>query len=279
MAKRKELKDLTITDDFMFGAVMRNPKRCKPLLEMILKKKIKDIKYPEIQKTIDERYDSKGIRLDVYVEDDEQTVYNVEIQTTSSRFLPKRIRYYRGMIDINILGKGESYKKLKQSFVIFICTYDPYGKKRYVYTFENRCLEDFEISLGEDVQIIVLNTKGEVGDISNDLKELLHYMDGKLPQSEYTKEIDADVEAVKADEDRRREYMMMVERDRNNIELGDYKRMVRIVRSNRTKRTVDELADLLEETMKTITLIVAKIDEHPDWDDEEVAEDVIEETE
>ena len=279
MAKRKELKDLTITDDFMFGAVMRNPKRCKPLLEMILKKKIKDIKYPEIQKTIDERYDSKGIRLDVYVEDDEQTVYNVEIQTTSSRFLPKRIRYYRGMIDINILGKGESYKKLKQSFVIFICTYDPYGKKRYVYTFENRCLEDFEISLGEDVQIIVLNTKGEVGDISNDLKELLHYMDGKLPQSEYTKEIDADVEAVKADEDRRREYMMMVERDRNNIELGDYKRMVRIVRSNRTKRTVDELADLLEETMKTITLIVAKIDEHPDRDDEEFAEDVIEETE
>ena len=50
MAKRKKIEELTITDDFMFGAVMRNPKRCKPLLEMVLKKKIRKIEYPELQK-------------------------------------------------------------------------------------------------------------------------------------------------------------------------------------------------------------------------------------
>ena len=32
----KSLEELTIVDDFMFGAVMRNPKLCKPLLELIL---------------------------------------------------------------------------------------------------------------------------------------------------------------------------------------------------------------------------------------------------
>ena len=30
----KTLDELTIVDNFMFGVVMRNPKRCKPLLEM-----------------------------------------------------------------------------------------------------------------------------------------------------------------------------------------------------------------------------------------------------
>ena len=77
--KKKELKDLTIVDDFMFGAVMSNPKLCKPLLEMILEKRIQRIEYPELQKTIDKQYGSKGVRLDVYVEDDENTVYNIEI--------------------------------------------------------------------------------------------------------------------------------------------------------------------------------------------------------
>ena len=51
-------------------------------------------------------YDSKGIRLDVYVEDDKETIYNIEMQTSSNKNLPKRTRYYRGMIDLNILQTG-----------------------------------------------------------------------------------------------------------------------------------------------------------------------------
>ena len=46
--KKKTLEELTISDDFMFGAVMSNPKLCKPLLEMILNVKIKKIEYPEM---------------------------------------------------------------------------------------------------------------------------------------------------------------------------------------------------------------------------------------
>ncbi|MBR1442234.1 MAG: hypothetical protein IJ583_01725 [Firmicutes bacterium] len=55
MAK-KTISELTIADDFMFGAVMSDPELCKPLLEYILKIKIKRIEYPELQKVIDERY-------------------------------------------------------------------------------------------------------------------------------------------------------------------------------------------------------------------------------
>lgn len=47
--------------------------------------------------------------------------------------LPKRMRYYQGMIDLNILEKGENYKNLKKSFVIFICTFDLFGLGR-MYT-------------------------------------------------------------------------------------------------------------------------------------------------
>ena len=63
----KPLEELTITDDFMFGAVMRDPEKCKPLLEMVLGIKINKIEYLEPQKSVAERYESKSIRLDVYV--------------------------------------------------------------------------------------------------------------------------------------------------------------------------------------------------------------------
>ena len=81
--KIKPFEDLTIADDFMFGAVMSEEKNLKPLLEYILDIKIKSISYPERQKVIDVNYDSKGIRLDVYCEDDKNTVYSVEMQVAN----------------------------------------------------------------------------------------------------------------------------------------------------------------------------------------------------
>ena len=268
----KPLEKLTIVDDFMFGAVMSNPKRCKPLLELVLGVRIRRIEYPELQKTIDQRYGSKSIRLDVYVEDDEGTVYDVEIQTTSKKNLPKRTRYYQGIIDINILEKGEDYRALKRSFVIFICTYDPFGKGRYVYTFENRCKEDLSISLGDEATKIILNTKGSVGEISDELKDLLHFMDGMEPGSEYTKDLEKAVDEVKADERWRREYMVMNELIRENRRMGGYVKTVAAVRRGRGKYSSETISDLMMIAPETVDSISAAIDAHPEWDDEEVAE-------
>ena len=270
----KKLEELTITDDFMFGAVMSDPRRCKPLLELVLGVKINRIEYPELQKTINTRYDSKSIRLDVYVADDAGTVYDIEIQTTRKKNLPRRVRYYQGLIDVHILEKGEDYRALRKSFVIFIATYDPFGKGRYVYTFENRCREDLEIALGDDATKIILNTKGTVGEISDELKALLRFMDGMEPGSEYTKDLDRAVEEVKADEKWRREFMVMNELVRESRRMGGYAVKVGQIRKNRHRFCSDELADIVIANPDTVATIITLIDAHPEWNDEEVAERV-----
>lgn len=78
MHMSKKFEVLTISDDFMFGIIMRNPKYCKPFWETILNIKISRIEYPQDQKMINLSLDAKSIRLDVYVEDDSNTVYNIE---------------------------------------------------------------------------------------------------------------------------------------------------------------------------------------------------------
>ncbi|WP_432899992.1 PD-(D/E)XK nuclease family transposase [Treponema socranskii] len=90
----KPVDELSFTDDFMFGTVMKNKRICKGVLERLLHIKVGKIEYPSLQKTIAPFYESKGIRLDVYVSDPDR-IFDIEIQTSIPPSLPKRTRYYQ----------------------------------------------------------------------------------------------------------------------------------------------------------------------------------------
>ena len=148
---RKKYEELDFTDNFFFCKIlMKNKNLCIELLELILKIKIRDIVFMSEQKPIEITADGKGVRLDVYVEDDENTVYDIEMQPTMQSNLPKRSRYYQGMIDLNLIERGADYNELKKSYVIFICLNDPFDKNLHIYTFENRCDECPELTLGDE---------------------------------------------------------------------------------------------------------------------------------
>ena len=105
-SKQTDWEDLGISNDFLFGKVMQNPELCKGLLQRVLPHlKIGRIEYPELQKTVRPDADAKSIRLDVYVEDDENIVYNIEMQASNTKELPKRSRYYQGMLDMQMLDR------------------------------------------------------------------------------------------------------------------------------------------------------------------------------
>lgn len=56
--------------------------------------------------------------------------------------LPKRSRYHQAEMDVASIPPGSDFNELKSSYVIFICTFDPFGKGLYQYTFENICKEN-----------------------------------------------------------------------------------------------------------------------------------------
>ena len=209
----KTIDELTLMDDYMFAQVMRDTRHLKPLLQLVLQVPIAIIELIEPQKTEKEGYDSKGIRLDLYVTDEQGTVYNVEVQTTSKKHLPKRMRYYQSTIDISILRPGVDYKELRKTFVIFICNYDPFGRNRYVYTFENTCREEPGLLFGDETVKVIVNTRGEIGEISEELKEVIRYLNDGSVSGQYSKELDTAVTAIKSNEERRLEYMTLAMHD------------------------------------------------------------------
>ena len=115
-------EEIGISNDFMFGKVMQQPELCRGLLQRILPDlQIDRIEYPEAQKGIRADVDAKSVRLDVYIKDGKGTVYDIEMQVTDTGELPKRTRYYQSLIDLQLIDKGEAYRKLKPSYIIFIC--------------------------------------------------------------------------------------------------------------------------------------------------------------
>ena len=205
----KPWEDLTIQDDYMFKLIMNIKPICLKLLQGILRMEIKDIHYLETEKSMDARYQGKGIRMDVYVRDDAATVYNIEMQVRmlEGTSLFKRTRYYQSMIDADLLAAGADYDDLNKTIIIFICPFDPFGEGRHIYTFENICLENTKCKLQDGTTKIFLNTKGTMTDVDGSVKAFLDYVNGIVGEDPLVREMDEMIRRIKRENEERVNYM------------------------------------------------------------------------
>ena len=118
-----EFKNLPLSDRFMFGEVMRNPGICKLFLEELLQCKIERIVFATKEADLSDTVLGHGIRLDVFLADEHNTHYDIEMQNTSDS-IEKRSRYYQSVIDRELLRRSMDYDKLPESFIIFVCNFD-----------------------------------------------------------------------------------------------------------------------------------------------------------
>ena len=217
----KEYEELNFTDDFMFCKVMtNNPDLCHELLELIIGHKIGKFTRLDKQAPIEITADGKGVRFDVYSEDDENTVFDCEMQVSQKSNFPKRMRYYQGMIDLNLIERGADYNDLRKSYIIFICPFDVFEKGLHKYTFENQCIEMPELKLDDETRKIFLCAGGTADDVSDDMKDFLDWLIGKQGKSELVKALDNAVQKARNHEEWRLEYMTLLMRDQEMIRRG-----------------------------------------------------------
>ncbi len=208
----RSFEELRYRDDFMFGKVMEDKGLCREVLECLLQRPVGELTEVQTQKEIKFTSDGKPIRLDVYNEDSRGSVYDAEMQNLNNKSaeehqLPKRSRYYQGLIDIDYMNKGNSYKKLPESSVMFICTFDPCGLGLSQYSFRERCDEKPELELGDGTVKIFYNCCYKGVDIPDDLRKLYDYVENGKAESELTKKIDEAVVKGRKNEMWRSQYM------------------------------------------------------------------------
>lgn len=168
------LRELPLSNDFMFGIVMTRPKICKLFLEALLGKPIANIEYIDRQKDASDSYNFHGIRLDVYLADDEGVIYNVEMQAVNHNNLERRSRFYQSGIDRMALEKNADFTKLKDSFVIFVCNFDYYGRGLAIYEREPQVKGCPGIVYDDGARVFFLNSKYIT---ENAEKSILEFLD------------------------------------------------------------------------------------------------------
>ena len=209
MQKFKRWEDLTITDDFMFCKVMSDSTLCKELLEILLHIKIERLVFQEPQKSFKLTSESKGIRLDVYVKDSNR-VFDIELQTTNERNLELRTRYYQGVMDISELEKGELFSNMKESYIIFICMFDPFGADMPIYTVKQTFEENDKLVFEDKTHKIFYNVKA-FEKLSNDVetKAFLEYLCKHQSTSKFTESLEHAVYRNRDNQYWRNDYMTL----------------------------------------------------------------------
>ncbi len=281
-------ENLTIKDDFIFGKVMENKDNCVEMIERLTGNKLSDNISINKQKAVKVAVDGKGVRYDIYVEDDARVMYDAEMQQSENKsILPKRSRFYQGLMDLGYLEVGDEYVELADSYVIFICTFDPFDEGLCCYAFENHC-DGYEgigdIPLGDGRKILIYNTKGTVVNVSPDVERFLRYIDIGQVEDEYTEQLQSSVALVRHNKEWRVEYMKTFVHDidvrREGIEIGkeigmsygqDLKLVSMVCRKLRKGKSAEAIADELEEDMDKISCLceVAK-NFAPDYNEEKV---------
>ena len=184
MGRQKRLQDLTIKDNFMFGAVMSIEENCIAFLEMVLGFPIEKVVVSK-ERSMIYHPEYRGVRLDIYARDEKHTHYNVEMQARRQADLGKRSRYYHSQIDVECLEKGLPYEELPNTFVIFICDFDPFDCGLYYYSFQNECQEDTRAKLCDGNKTIFLSTKGKNKEqMPQSLVKFLKFVEADLAESE-----------------------------------------------------------------------------------------------
>ncbi len=283
------LEHMNLMDDFLFDVATVDLETCKIIIELSLGIKIKEIQWKEGQKVIHNIPGNRGIRMDFYVEDSEGRVFDVEMQKRNEGNIPKRTRFYQALIDAPMLKSGErGFDNLKPAYIIVICGFDQYGLGKYRYTFENRCIEIPELSMGDECRKIILNTKGtNDAEVDKSLIDFLHYVDHSTADSvpmdcdERLKHLHKKISEIKSNEQMGVSYMKMEERDRlireegekKGEKIGEIKVLISFMR--RAIQKNEDIGSIVKDInvdADEAEKIITAIKNHSDKTDREIAE-------
>lgn len=239
------ISKVKITNDMLFSSVLTSDNEliCD-FISMVTD--ISDIDTRDIttlsrECTIKVDMKSKGIRLDIYVMTNNH-ILDIEMQNKEQKYLPKRMRYYQDVIDVDYLKSGMKYSELKELYIIFLCNFNPCSglgdtpvikiKNFYHDSFNNGGM----INYNDGVHKILINLQCSTDKISdNSLKSFIEFMqDGynvktKTPFVNKMKNI---MESIKRNPDWRREYMTSQEERELYKESGIYKAIRMLLKYN-----------------------------------------------
>ena len=285
------LKDLNLTNRFLFDVVAEDPDAHEAMLSIILGRDVRLSEKNQTEKEFLLSPSIRSIRMDVFSLDEEETIYNTEMQNRQTADIPKRSRYYQSLMDTSLLEVGSvDYNELNNSCIIMIMPFDLFGYGKYMYTFVPQCIEAPDCRLEDGTMRIFLNTKGTNKDeVSQELIDFLRYVENTTDEiaeqsdSERLRRIHDRVCKVRKSEEIGVRYMQaweekiyerreareegreegLAEGRREGIAEGERRKLQHQIQKKLEKNmSIEEIADMLEEDMDVVRELAEELNTH-----------------
>ncbi|MBO4218808.1 MAG: PD-(D/E)XK nuclease family transposase [Erysipelotrichaceae bacterium] len=169
---RETIANYTLFDDvFMSEVFNNNNELTQYVLRVILQKDDLTVTSVQSQHSVINIM-GRGARLDIEAFDSEGNYYDVEVQRARKPGIRERARFYQALMDAEQVSKGNDFKAIRKSYIIFILDYDLYGNDFPVYHVESRIKENGE-KYDDGRRILFVNgtyrnTDEEIGSLMHD---------------------------------------------------------------------------------------------------------------
>ncbi|MBE5066299.1 Rpn family recombination-promoting nuclease/putative transposase [Ligilactobacillus salivarius] len=211
----KKWQEATIKRDVIFTKVFGESKKLTlELLQIILPKlrieKIIDI-IPEDREKENIVY--RGVRFDVYAKDENNRMYDIEMQVVNHHDLGKRIAYYQNKLSSKALKPSQKFFEKNDTYVIFVCDFDYFHLGLPIYHTTMRLKEDLNRIVDTGEYSVILNSRAkDFSSVSPEVKAFLEYVRENKVSNEFTKDLDREVKKVKSSTETRDSFMTWEEK-------------------------------------------------------------------
>lgn len=153
----QRLSALRLLDDDFMNKVFEDKACAEFLLQIILQRSDLKVVQVHVQHEV-KNLQGRSARLDILAVDQENRVYNIEIQRDDRGTSVKRARYNSSLLDANITEPGGQYENLNETYVIFITEHDVLKGGRPIYRIE-RTVQETSESFGDGTHILYVNAQ------------------------------------------------------------------------------------------------------------------------
>ncbi len=202
----KRFEDLTIADNFIFCKVMQNEDICTDVLEALLGIEIGSIDYLRTENPMENFYDSRGIRLDVYLKECDR-VFNIEMQAGNYSDILLRARYYLSSSDVATTKRRTKFRDIKETYILFICKDDPFGAGLPRYTKKTDFIETDAVCYDDKSHILFYNCSAWNKEKNPKIQDVLKFIHGLKPNLDLGRRMESEVSSAKKKSILKDEYM------------------------------------------------------------------------
>lgn len=172
-----EEMETNLSDFALFLTVMKRKKAYQNTLSIILDEPHVRLREVKVEQVVLNKSGKRAIRLDAWALSEDERQFDMEMQNDVEQdSIPKRSRFYQGLMDSPLLksGRKTKYRQLPSTTIIFITQDDIFKRDIARYTFTEQCEEVKGLKLEDGTTKIFLNMTSKNG--SPELVSLLQYM-------------------------------------------------------------------------------------------------------